>query len=337
MSFLRSVIDDNKFTPEDVPRFEAKLFFEGAKRRVNLERFTVLLLLSTIIATYGIIGDSTATVIGAMIIAPLMRPIMATAAGLVMGDMKRAGLSFLVVVAGVAGVIGLTWLLTEITIMRAISFETNSQITGRISPRLIDLYAALAAGAAGAFALSRDDIADSLPGVAIAISLVPPLCVVGIGLAEGEVDVALGATLLFLTNLLAILLVGGGVLALLGLSAVTLKELKRKARRRAFILIAIGVLLVTIPLAVTSKRVFKQSLIMRETILLAEEWMKETDYGISRVDVSRDQVDLVIYGSGERPRLSELGDQLDASLDQPFILELIILPSEREEYVDVRE
>jgi hypothetical protein len=121
------------------------------------------------------------------------------------------------------------------------------------------------------------------------------------------------------------------------LSAVTLKELKRKARRRAFILIAIGVLLVTIPLAVTSKKVFKQNLIMRETMLLAEEWMKETDYGISRVDVSRDQVDLVIYGSGERPRLSELGDQLDASLDQPFILELIILPSEREEYVDVRE
>lgn len=337
MSFLRSVIDDNKFTPEDVSRFEAKLFFEGAKRRVNLERFTVLLILSTIIATYGVIGDSTATVIGAMIIAPLMRPIMATAAGLVTGDMKRAGLSFLVVVAGVAGVIGLTWLLTEITIMRAISFETNSQITGRISPRLIDLYAALAAGAAGAFALSRDDVADSLPGVAIAISLVPPLCVVGIGLAEGEVDVALGAMLLFLTNLLAILLVGGGVLALLGLSAVTLKDLKRKARRRAFILIAIGVLLVTIPLAVTSKKVFKQNLIMRETILLAEEWMKETDYGISRVDVSRDQVDLVIYGSGERPRLSELGDQLDASLDQPFILELIILPSEREEYVDVRE
>ena len=337
MSFLRSIIDDNKFTPEDVPRFEAKLFFEGAKRQVNLERFTILLLLSTIIATYGVIGDSTATVIGAMIIAPLMRPIMATAAGLVMGDMKRAGRSFLVVVAGVAGVIGLTWLLTEITIMRAISFETNSQITGRISPRLIDLYAALAAGAAGAFALSRDDVADSLPGVAIAISLVPPLCVVGIGLAEGEVDIALGAMLLFLTNFLAILLVGGGVLALLGLSAATMKDLERKARRSAFMLIAIGILLVTIPLGVTSIRVFKQNLIMRETIQLAEEWMEGTGYGISRVDVNGDQVDLVIYGSGERPQLSELGDQLDASLDQPFIIELVVLPSVREEYVDVSE
>ncbi len=140
MSFLRSIIDDNKFTPEDIPGFEAKLFFEGVKRRVNLERFTVLLILSTIIATYGVIGDSTATVIGAMIIAPLMRPIMATTSGLVMGDMKRAGLSFLVVVAGVAVVIGLAWLLTEISIARALSIETNSQIVSRISPRLIDRF-----------------------------------------------------------------------------------------------------------------------------------------------------------------------------------------------------
>lgn len=182
MRILRNIVDNNKFTPQDVPAFEAKLFFEGAKRRVNLERFTVLLFLSTVITTLGVIGDSVATVIGAMIIAPLMRPIMATAAGLVMGDMKRAGRSFVVVVAGVAGVIGLSWLLAELNLANVISFDTNSQITGRISPRLIDLAAALAAGAAGAFAMSRDDVADSLPGVAIAISLVPPLCVVGIGL-----------------------------------------------------------------------------------------------------------------------------------------------------------
>ena len=95
MGVIRTMINDNKFTPEDIPAFEAKLFFEGAKRRANLERFIVLLILSTSIATYGVIGDSAATVIGAMIIAPLMRPIMATAAALVMGDMKRAGSSFL--------------------------------------------------------------------------------------------------------------------------------------------------------------------------------------------------------------------------------------------------
>ena len=85
------------------------------------------------------IGDSTATVIGAMIIAPLMRPIMATTAALVMGDVNRAGISFLIAILGIAGVIGVSWLLTEITVTRVISFETNTQITGRVSPRMIDL------------------------------------------------------------------------------------------------------------------------------------------------------------------------------------------------------
>ena len=123
MNILRNIIDDNKFMPQDVPRFEEKLFFEGEKRRVNLERFAVLLVLSTIIATYGVIGDSVATVIGAMIIAPLMRPIMATAAALVMGRMGRALRSGLVVIAGVVAVIGIAGLLTALNFSNVISFD----------------------------------------------------------------------------------------------------------------------------------------------------------------------------------------------------------------------
>jgi hypothetical protein len=83
-----------------VPRFAAKLFFEGAVRRKYFEQFGVLLVLATISATAGSMGDSTATVIGAMIIAPLMTPIMATAAALVTGRMSRAGRSLLLVVVG---------------------------------------------------------------------------------------------------------------------------------------------------------------------------------------------------------------------------------------------
>jgi uncharacterized membrane protein len=279
ISILRSIINDFKFTKEDVPPFEAKLFFEGQQRRLYLERYIVLLFLAVVIATYGVIGDSVATVIGAMIIAPLMRPIMATAAGLVMGSMRRAGISFLIVL-----------------------------ITGRISPRLIDLFVALAAGAAGAVAMSRDDVADSLPGVAVAISLVPPLCVVGIGLAEGELTAASGAMLSFLTNFLSILLAGGAVLALLGLSTASTEGLRSAARRRAFILIVIGVLLVVVPLATTTKQVYEHALISRDTALLAQEWMAETDYDISRVAVSGDQVELVIFGSGDRPDLNLLGE-----------------------------
>ncbi|NIP23981.1 MAG: DUF389 domain-containing protein, partial [Phycisphaerae bacterium] len=74
----------------------------------------------------------------------LMRPIMATAAGLVMGDMKRAGSTFVIVLLSVAGVIGTAWLLTELSVETVISIENNFQFTSRISPRLIDLAAALA-------------------------------------------------------------------------------------------------------------------------------------------------------------------------------------------------
>jgi uncharacterized hydrophobic protein (TIGR00271 family) len=337
MGILRNVIDDNRFMPEEIPALKAKLFFEGDKRRANLERFVVLLLLSTLIATFGVLGDSTATVIGAMIISPLMRPIMATAAGLVMGDMKRAGSSFLIVLASVAGVIGMAWLLTELSVATIISVQDNTQFGSRISPRLIDLYAALASGAAGAFAISRDDVADSLPGVAIAISLVPPICVVGIALAEGEWAAAGGAMLLFLTNFLAILLAGGGVLALLGLSAVAVRGLAPNARRGAFMVVALGIALVAIPLGATTVGIYQEKLIKREAATLAEEWVDGTGYGVSQVDVRGDRVTLAIYGSGQRPKLSQLGDELGESLDQPVDIRLVVVPSELEEYSPMLE
>ena len=331
MGLLSNIVHDNKFTPADVPAFEAKLFFEGAKRRKDREQFVVLLFLSTVIATYGVIGDSTATVIGAMIIAPLMRPIMAAAA-LVTGRFDRAIRSGLIVAVAVAGVIGVAWLLTVLNITAVISFETNSQITGRISPRLIDLYAALASGAAGAFAMSRDDIADSLPGVAISISLVPPLCVVGVGLSQGEWVAAWGALLLFMTNFLSILLAGGGTLALLGLGAAATKELHTEARRKAFIWIAVGVVIVAIPLAATSFRVLQESLTELATRQLAQEWVDQTDYEVSRVEADGNRVNLVINGSGDLPPLPELGTSLATTLDRLVQLKLTIVPTEKELY-----
>jgi uncharacterized hydrophobic protein (TIGR00271 family) len=334
MGFIQNIINDNKFSAEDLPAFEAKLFFEGNKRRINLERFTILLLLSTAIATYGVIGDSTATVIGAMIIAPLMRPIMAITAGLVMGDLKRAGRSLGMAFISVLGVIGVSWLFAELSIITVpvISFQSNAQIVSRVTPRMIDLYAAIWSGAAAAFAMSREDVADSLPGAAIAIALVPPLCVVGIGLAERQWNAAGGALLLFLTNFLSILLAGGVVLALLGLNRAAVKGLEGNSRRNAYILVAIAIVLVIVPLGTTSISIFQQRQMEKETVQLAYQWMADTGYTIRRVQVFGDQVTLEIYGSGERPELSDLGDQLNNLLDQPVNLKMFIVPAEEKTY-----
>ncbi len=171
-------------------------------------RFWLLLGLSAVIASAGVLSDSTATVIGAMIIAPLGTPIQGVAVGLAGGELRellwsaRLVLLAAIVVVGIGALMG--FVLPEI-----VSPANNSQITGRVSPTLIDLVAAAATGLAGSLAISRRDIGDILPGVAIAISLVPPLAVVGITAQDGLWDDALGALLLFVTNMLAIIVVGG--------------------------------------------------------------------------------------------------------------------------------
>lgn len=328
VSILSEVIRENRFTPEDVPRFEAKLFFEGARRRKYNEQFGVLLLLATIIATMGILGDSTATVIGAMIVAPLMTPIMATAAALVTGRMGRAGRSLLLVAVGVISVIGVSWLLGTLY-TGVISFDSNSQILGRISPRVIDLIAALASGAAGAFCMAREDISDSLPGVAISISLVPPLCVVGISLQAGQWDAAGGAFLLFFTNFLSILLAGGGVLALLGLSRAALVEITGTARRNAFIVIIIGVLLVLAPLWITGSRVTADARAEGVAKGVVTHWVRGTAYEVQSVNANGDSITAVIGGHGTPPPFADLEAGLETALQHPVSVTLEIVPVEK--------
>ena len=329
MSAFSQMIRDNTFKPEDVARFESKLFFEGVRRWRQAEQFSVLLFLAAIIATTGVLGDSTATVIGAMIISPLMMPIMATAAALVMGQMRRAGRSFLTVIVGVAGVIALSFFLAFLfTFMGGvINFGVNSQILGRVSPRVIDLVAALASGAAGAFCMSREDISDSLAGVAISISLVPPLCVVGISLQSGQLIAAGGAFLLFITNFLSILLAGGGVLALLGLGRAATRHIKGTARRDAFAAIVLGVMFVTVPLALTGVRIAADAKAQLTSEDIVGAWIARTDYKIRDVQASGDQINVIIIGHGDPPAFDTLVANLNDQLQHHVKVNLDIIPA----------
>ena len=326
IDMLANIFRDNRFRPEDVAKFESKLFYEGERRRPYLERFFVLLILATIIATAGIIGDSTATVIGAMIVAPLMTPIMATAAALIMGNMNRAFDRLALVFIGVLTVVFLSWLFGVLS-PSYLSFSANSQIVARISPRLIDLVAALASGAAGAFCLSRDDIADSLPGVAIAISLVPPLCVVGLALSAGEIDAAMGALLLFVTNFLAILLAGGAVLGILGLNIAAQIEVKGTARRKAFALVIVAVLLVAIPLVITGRQATRDAYTEFQTQQAAEEWISGSGYRVRQVRATGDSVYIIAIGNGESPPFEALVTAVEESVGRSVVVDLELLPS----------
>jgi uncharacterized hydrophobic protein (TIGR00271 family) len=329
MGLIREIVNDNQITPDDVPRIEGELFYEGAKRRLNLESFAVLMFFATVIATYGVISDSTATVIGAMIVAPLMTPIMATAAALVMGRMDRVGRSLVTVAAGVIGAIFVSWFLGTIYMTGVISVTTNSQIVARTSPRLTDLYAALASGAVGAFAMSRKDVANTLPGVAIAIALVPPLAVVGLTLSQGAYDDAGGAFLLFVTNFLSILLAGGGVFALLGLSKASMASLKGSERRNAFVIIGLGTLLVIIPLATTSMTTGKAGLLQFQARESTEEWLGDSeDYEIYSVKANTEVVEVRIVGDGTLPDVEDLVSIMSTRTEDPVTLRLTVVPAQ---------
>ena len=166
--------------------------------------FHFMLGLSTILATLGLLANSAAVIIGAMIVAPLMGPIVGMAYSTAMGNRKLLRRSSFTVLKGILLTITVSWLVTSI-----IGLETvDTEIMSRVKPTLIDFGIAMAAGAAGAFANTRRSISSAMPGVAIAVALVPPLSVVGIGLAQAEGNIAFGALLLFLTNLICIVFFG---------------------------------------------------------------------------------------------------------------------------------
>lgn len=176
-------------------------------------KFYLLLSLATAIATFGLLTNSAATIIGAMIIAPLMNPIVALAYALIVLNPRLIERSIFTLLTGLLSVIFIAYFTTDLLGLKVV----GSEILGRVQPNSLDLGVALAAGAAAAFANTRRSIANALPGVAIAVALVPPLSVVGIGLCLGTLgteiavsygidsSIAAGSFLLFLTNLAGII------------------------------------------------------------------------------------------------------------------------------------
>lgn len=314
------------FDPGYLEEFEDKVFIETRQVRRRLVNFFVLLLLATVIATYGVLSASTATVIGAMIVAPLMGPIMATTAAVVMGSARRAVHSLALVVVGVLSVILLSTLLTAIVPDVVISFTENSEITSRIQPGLFALFTALGAGAAGAFIVSRAEIADSMGGVAIAISLVPPLCVVGIAISQGEWQAAGGAMLLFLTNFFAILFAGGLVFMALGLGRVALEQSQVKLRRRSFVLIIVGTLLVTLPLCLTGYRAVTETIATNKATAVVEEWLQDGTGHFLAVALDGRKVIVSVEGTGNPQSVDELAAELEKSLGYPVTVNLHMIP-----------
>jgi uncharacterized hydrophobic protein (TIGR00271 family) len=219
--------------------------------------YVVLMLLSTLLATIGLYQNSTAVVIGAMLLAPLMSPIISFSMGMLRQDRDLYRHSAYKIVIGIALALGSAALITLMFPHKPVT----SEMLGRLSPSLLDLGVAIFAGIAGAYTKSYKEILQSLAGVAIAVALVPPLAVAGIGLGRGDPYFFGQAFLLFSTNLVGIIVFAALTFRVLGYSA----AIKGK-RSMGYVVLALA--LITIPLYLTYEDFV-------EKIQWEQSWQKE--------------------------------------------------------------
>ncbi|WP_338601727.1 TIGR00341 family protein [Desulfoferula mesophila] len=177
-------------------------------------RFYLMVAVSTLIASFGLISDSTAVVIGAMLVAPLMTPIFGIALALVRGETGLLGRALRAEIMGVLAALAMSFVLGSLIG----HYEPTGEMLARTRPNLFDLLVAVLAGFAGTYALIDEKISPALPGVAIATAIVPPLANSGLCLALGEVEGGIGSFLLFFANFLSILLVASATFILSGMA-----------------------------------------------------------------------------------------------------------------------
>ena len=290
----------------------------------KLSRFTILLGLAAVIAAVGLISNSVAVIIGAMIIAPLMVPIVGIALGIVTGSPERAWRSLLVTCFGIVYTIVLavaigSWLATP-------TLTSTPEIVARTSPTILDLVVALAAGAAGAYGAANRKVSDALAGVAISISLVPPLATVGLLLGQGAYPDALGALLLFMTNFVSIVLAATLVFVLFGVAPIA-DLMDHQSRTRPWLLtFAAGGLLLVIPLALAFQTTYQQANDEIAATEAVQAWLpSEQDYQILSVQVGGSSVDVELAGPLDPPDLPTLDADLDASLGRQVTVSVRVL------------
>jgi len=322
-AILTHWLSAHEMTEEQVDHVEQVVFLHRGNTKERVFRFGILMALSTAIATFGIAVDSTAVVIGAMLVAPLMTPILGLSAGLINGRRRAAWTSGVIVAGGAAGAVALAWALSAL-IPNITAVVANSQVTTRTAPSLLDLAIAIAAGIAGAYSVSRAESSDALPGVAVAIALVPPLSVVGITLHAGDVTQAAGATLLFLTNLFSILLLAGVVFLAVGYGSWTRLYHRRNRIRTAFSVVALAVVLITIPLALTGQSLIRQASDLRHASEAVNDWLTDAFPGeqdpplrINTIEFEDDVLNVQLIGHETPPPSLDLAWIASKSIGRP--------------------
>jgi uncharacterized membrane protein len=221
----------------------------------------------------------------------------------------------------------LAWILAA-WIPALVPLGANVQVLSRSSPTLLDMAIALAAGAAGAYATIDERVSSSLTGVAIAVALVPPLSVVGIALEAGLWRDALGAFLLFATNLVSIILASTAVFVLAGIAPARKAVKDRLANADVFVSVVTVALLIMVPLGLTGGQALQTLRLVNQTESHVVDWLgADSRLTLLRIDVRKNEVDLILTGSGDVPSVAELEETLSRSSDSEVSVRVELFPS----------
>jgi uncharacterized hydrophobic protein (TIGR00271 family) len=262
------------------------IYFEGGNRRAYWAQFTTMLGIAVVIATVGLYRNSGAVVIAAMLIAPLMTPILGIASAMVMGWTRRMLYLLTVVILASFGTVGLAYVILFLADAPK-GMVIPAEVMARTNPGLEELMVALAAGIAGAYVQMRKEEASLLPGVAIGVSLVPPLAAAGMLLYFEETVDAWEAALLYLTNLAAIVLSACAVFYFLGMRV----ALRDKGFVTGFGLGAIATLaavaILSIHLSAATLERFREARNEERIVAAIKKWSRGYPLEIDHLDVKR--------------------------------------------------
>jgi uncharacterized hydrophobic protein (TIGR00271 family) len=265
-----------------------------------------VLMFAVVIASVGLNVNSTAVIIGAMLISPLMGPIMALGYGACTHDYALIRLSFrtLCIFVGISLLASTTYfLLTPLTM-------AHSELFARTSPTLWDVLIAFFGGAAGMIGLTRKEKTTLIPGVAIATALMPPLCTAGYGIATGQPDFFLGASYLFLINGVFIAFAALVIARILRLPHHTFPD--EATRRRGRAIITVAVVLTLLPSTYLAYQLVNEEIFSAnaERFILTNFAEREDVTLLAReVDPKTRTIMLTALGQGATPAL-------EASLNQ---------------------
>lgn len=287
--------------------------------------YYLMLLMAGLIALLGLLTNSVAVVIGAMLISPLMGPIISSGLALTIGDLTLARRAF----RTIAFSVGLTILVTAFVTLLSPLKEPTSEILARVRPNIYDLFVAMLSGIVGAVALcTKRNYLITATGVAVATAVIPPLSVVGYGLGTGQIMLGLGGFLLFFTNFVAIVLTSDLVFFIMGFRTSHGQTIQYSQKKR---LLMIGGLLalISIPLVYTLvvdiQKVNTKKRIERvlKKHLNQEDRSRMTGYTFKQVKERMDvRVSINTVQYLDKPAEQAMETELREGLDKPVDLHL---------------